>query len=388
MIAGTGISGGGTLEADRTFNHDSHTGEVTGSTALTIANKQTLSATAPVTISNTPTVVGTAAPVIAMPAATASVNGYATSTQITKLDGITALADVTASNAPKAHDTSHQNGGADEISVTGLSGVLADDQHIIDAEAVSAMGTKADSNPLNHDIYTDAEAKTASVLSGAITNGETKAPTHDAVYDVKVTADAAQTSAEVTSLIGSTAPKAHDTSHQNGGTDEISVVGLSGLLADDQHVLDAEVQAISINTIAEDTSPQLGGDLDCNSHGINMGDQVLDQPKLRDYGETVSAIGSDTTPTLNLENGNVFTDTIATGTTTFTFSNPPASGTAGSFTLILTNGGSQTVNWPGSVKWAGSTAPSLTTSGVDILTFITINAGTTWYGFSAGLEMS
>ena len=37
MIAGTGISGGGTLEANRTFNHSSHTGEVTGSTALTIS---------------------------------------------------------------------------------------------------------------------------------------------------------------------------------------------------------------------------------------------------------------------------------------------------------------------------------------------------------------
>lgn len=39
--------------------------------------------------------------------------------------------------------------------------------------------------------YTDAEAKAAAVQAGAITNAVTKAPTHDAVYDVKVTADAA-----------------------------------------------------------------------------------------------------------------------------------------------------------------------------------------------------
>lgn len=39
--------------------------------------------------------------------------------------------------------------------------------------------------------YTDAEAKAAAVQAGAITNGVTKAPTHDAVYDVKQTADAA-----------------------------------------------------------------------------------------------------------------------------------------------------------------------------------------------------
>lgn len=34
--AGTGLSGGGDLSANRTFNHDSHTGDVTGATALTI----------------------------------------------------------------------------------------------------------------------------------------------------------------------------------------------------------------------------------------------------------------------------------------------------------------------------------------------------------------
>ena len=45
-----------------------------------------------------------------------------------KLDGIEALADVTGSNPPQAHKTSHQNGGADEISVAGLSGELTDDQ--------------------------------------------------------------------------------------------------------------------------------------------------------------------------------------------------------------------------------------------------------------------
>jgi len=38
---------------------------------------------------------------------------------------------------------------------------------------------------------------------------------------------------------------AHKTRHQDGGADEVNVVGLSGLLADDQHVLDAEVLAAS-----------------------------------------------------------------------------------------------------------------------------------------------
>jgi hypothetical protein len=40
------------------------------------------------------------------------------------------------------------------------------------------------------------------------------------------------------------APGVHASSHENGGGDEISVTGLSGLLADDQHVIDAEVTAV------------------------------------------------------------------------------------------------------------------------------------------------
>ena len=63
---------------------------------------------------------------------------------------------------------------------------------------------------------------------------------------------------------------AHKTSHENGGGDEVSVAALSGLLADDQHVLDAEVQAVSINEISEDSTPQLGGTLDSNSKQVRF----------------------------------------------------------------------------------------------------------------------
>jgi len=37
-----------------------------------------------------------------------------------------------------AHHARHEDSGADEISVTGLSGLLADDQHVLDSEVVSA----------------------------------------------------------------------------------------------------------------------------------------------------------------------------------------------------------------------------------------------------------
>jgi len=50
--------------------------------------------------------------------------------------------------------------------------------------------------------------------------------------------------------------------------------------------------------------------------------------------------------------------------------------------LILTNGASNSGTvWPGAVDWKDGTEPTLTSSGVDILTFITVDAGTIWYGF-------
>ena len=135
-------------------------------------------------------------------------------------------------------------------------------------------------------------------------------------------------------------------------------------------------------TSAWDTTPTLGGDL-------TMADNQIITAKMKDYSETVNVIGGTGggTQDIDLTLGNVVTATVDTSANTFTFSNPSASGSACSFTLILTNGGSQTVNWPGGVDWAGGSAPTLTTAGVDILTFTTVDAGTIWYGFAAGLDM-
>lgn len=113
---------------------------------------------------------------------------------------------------------------------------------------------------------------------------------------------------------------------------------------------------------------------------LNMADFELIRPQLKDYALTVNARGSISgAQTLDMTLGNYVTATIA-GATTFTFSNPPATGIAGGFVLVLTNGGSAVVTWPASVKWPAATAPTLTSSGVDVLAFITNDAGTTWRG--------
>jgi len=74
----------------------------------------------------------------------------------------------------------------------------------------------------------------------------------------------------------------------------------------------------------------------------------------------------------------VFSRTIS-GATTLTVSNPAASGSVSSFILELTNGGMNVTWWAG-IKWAGGTAPTLTTTGLDVLGFYTHDGGTTWRG--------
>ena len=125
------------------------------------------------------------------------------------------------------------------------------------------------------------------------------------------------------------------------------------------------------------------------SGAVDGGAQVISNPVVKDYGETVNIIGGTGggTQDIDITAGNVVTATVDTSTNTFTFSNPSVTGVSCSFTLILTNGGSQTVVWPGAVDWAAATAPTLTAAGVDVLTFMTIDAGAIWYGFAGGLAM-
>ena len=118
-------------------------------------------------------------------------------------------------------------------------------------------------------------------------------------------------------------------------------------------------------------------------------DTTISEINLKDYGETTNAIGATGggTQDIDLALGNSVTATIDAATT-FTFSNPTAGDEGCGFSLVLTNGAAYTVTWPaGSIlHWAGGTAPTLTASGVDILTFWTVNGGTRWHGFAASID--
>ena len=123
---------------------------------------------------------------------------------------------------------------------------------------------------------------------------------------------------------------------------------------------------------------------------LNLNDNILQRANLLDYGEVTNAIGATGggTQDIDLTLGNNVVATVDTSANTFTFSSPTASDELCGFTLFLTNGGSQTVNWPGTVDWAGATAPTLTSSGLDILVFITTDGGSIWHGMVASADSS
>ena len=124
---------------------------------------------------------------------------------------------------------------------------------------------------------------------------------------------------------------------------------------------------------------------------LSMADQVVERPEIKDYSETYNASSGSGTVDLDLSTGNVFQHTASGGNVTFTFSNPPASGKGGSFTLKwIQDSSDRTATWPGTVDWAAATAPTLTSGSakVDVFTFFTVDGGTIWYGFVAGQDMS
>ena len=106
--------------------------------------------------------------------------------------------------------------------------------------------------------------------------------------------------------------------------------------------------------------------------------------------EYTAVTSSSAAVSLNLRLGNNFSHDL-TENTTVSFANPAASGKVSAATLRIIQGSTaRTITWNSSIKWAADTAPTLSTGNdnVDIFVFYTVDAGTTYYGFTAGQVMS
>jgi ribosomal protein L35AE/L33A len=144
---------------------------------------------------------------------------------------------------------------------------------------------------------------------------------------------------------------------------------------------DTLVSGTSIKTI---NSTSLLGSGDIVTGDVTLtGTQTLTNKTITGFKETRAASSSNN---FNLDAANYFTHTVS-GATTFTVSNTASSGSVSSFIIDLTNGGSAAITWWANMKWVAGTAPTLTSSGRDVLGFFTHNAGTTWTGLVIGKDV-
>ena len=164
-----------------------------------------------------------------------------------------------------------------------------------------------------------------------------------------------------------TGTPAAPTAAQGTNTTQIATTAFvnAEISADLTAAIGSTVQAFDADTTKNDVSNTFTA-----AQTLNAG-LTVDGP-YKQAAEAVSALDID------LGSGNYFTKTI-NGNSTFTFSNPPASGTVGSFTLELTHT-SGTVTWPTSVKFNADTSPTLTTGKTHLFFFVTDDGGTRYRG--------
>ncbi len=181
--------------------------------------------------------------------------------------------------------------------------------------------------------------------------------------------DDADSSAQRTTLgLGSISTQDSTSVNIDGGSIDGTAIGTSSA---------SSVKATTLDATGEFT---------CN-------DNLVTRAKLKDYSESKTSLSSSSGAlTLDLENGNVFEVTLTENLTTTSFNNPPASGDGGGFTLILKQDatGGRSFTWPTAVDWTNGITPTLSTAAnsVDVLTFITVDGGTRWYGFLSGVNFS
>ena len=200
----------------------------------------------------------------------------------------------------------------------------------------------------------------------------------DAIIYDNSGSDVEVTTADITSKAGTASPTftgtpAAPTAAQGTNTTQVATTAFvnAEIAADLTAAIGSTVQAFDADTAKTDAAQTFTPAQTFTAASVHNGGLTVDGP-YKQAAEAVSALDID------LSTGNYFTKTI-NGNSTFTFSNPPASGTVGSFTLELTHT-SGTVAWPSSVKFNSDTAPTLTTGKTHLFYFVTDDGGTRYRG--------
>lgn len=175
----------------------------------------------------------------------------------------------------------------------------------------------------------------------------------------------------------------------SNSTGEITV-GFNGTLPVDSGGTGQTTAAAAANALLPSQSGNSGKFLNTDGSGnLSWADPFATAVSFgARYDELKTNITATTNTSIDCSVGNVFNLTMSANISTLTLSNIPLTGRVYSMTLFINQDatGSRTISWPVSVKWPNSTVPVLTTTAnkTDIITLITHNGGSTWYGVEAG----
>lgn len=334
------VSDGNVLYVGDVTSNATHTGDVTGSTALTLATVN------------------------------ANVGAFGSATQVATFTvnakGLTtAAANVSISIPATAISDSTTAGRAVVTAATATAQTALFDVFTSGAKGLAPASGGGTSNFLRAD---GAWAAPAGGGGGSlIGDTDSASPFETALgFDAGV-----NTTGVNNTFIGYEAGKANTT-----GTGNTTVGHQSGLS------LTTGSNNVAIGNGADASAPTV-------SNEITMGNASISRFRIPGAGiDNTSAALAGLTPSVDAGARDTYTLSTS-GNTTFTFTGAPSTGQVGTFSLIITAGGAHTLTWPASVDWAGGIAPAAPASGeTNIYTFMTINGGATWYGFLAGDAMA
>jgi len=208
-----------------------------------------------------------------------------------------------------------------------------------------------------------------------------------------------------TTTIGSTSTTdayIHGLLHLSGGLSAADIAVNGGDITSTQTTFNLVNSTVTTLNIAGASGSTINIGATAGTSTIDLNSNLLKEVEFRNYFETkatasTTSVGMATYLLCDLSSSNVFTfSTTSTAISGISVTNIPSkANTSVGFTIVITNGNAlSTFNYDvfasGSVKWAGGTPPTFTTTvgNTDIISYVTYDGGTTWYGFVGGLDFS
>ena len=156
-------------------------------------------------------------------------------------------------------------------------------------------------------------------------------------------------------------------------SEDYGTIGETVTVTRDYGSVDDEASGDFLNDVVEDTTPQLGGDLDAQNNNIdNVGVATA-----KSYKDTVYTITDGASVDIDPDNGGIQVWTLGASRT------PTATNfdTGAKVMLMIADGTNYSITWP-SVNWVGGVAPTLPISGYGIVELWKV--GSQLYGAFAG----